>query len=538
MISSAAQPTYLRSPRQFLGLLTLVTFACSPSPPDDEAAANEPEPRAEAPRPKESPPAIVLLVVDTLRADMLGRSDGLIRTPAFDALAEDGVRFTQAFSHAPMTLPAHTALFSSRPPFETGVLCNWQSVDGSLPLLPEWLAHQGYSTHAVVSLGTLNPLKGEVALDRGFATYNRDYWTMDTAPNVLARLQQTLDEVPEQQPVFLFAHFSDPHAPYNLHAGDVDTAEVLVDGERVAEVSISNMTQWEQNFALEPGQHSVELRAKVGFKVHQLRWAIGPKAQRLDWEVGKKGVELEQARVAIELGEAADTSLRFIVYDTQETFDEARDRYAGEVEWLDRYVGELVAQLRERGLYEDALFVLTSDHGEALGERGWIGHVRDLYDEMLHVPLVIKAPAGHAARARLAEVSGSLVPQQDLVPTVLEIAGLRPLPGALGTSLLSERTPLLVAETHRPVAPEDFICLRDEHFKMIFAPARGAYELYDLRADPGEKDDVFDARRGEREEWVEQLRLIAQRAAGAGVDGELTDEGRDLLEALGYTADR
>ena len=102
-------------------------------------------------------PSVVLIVVDTLRADAVLDPRGQCDTPNIDALARDGVAFERAFSHAPMTLPSHTALFSSRPPFETGVFNNWQPVREDLPLLAQWLEEYGYQTHAVISLGTLDP---------------------------------------------------------------------------------------------------------------------------------------------------------------------------------------------------------------------------------------------------------------------------------------------------------------------------------------------------------------------------------------------
>jgi hypothetical protein len=106
---------------------------------------------------------VVLIVIDTLRADAIAR----VPTPHIDSLAEAGVAFGRAFAHAPMTLPSHATLFSGRLPSTTGVVNNGQDVPGGLPLLPQRLAAQGYSTFGVISIETLWPRTPESGLDRG-----------------------------------------------------------------------------------------------------------------------------------------------------------------------------------------------------------------------------------------------------------------------------------------------------------------------------------------------------------------------------------
>src|SRR5262245_19877404 len=97
---------------------------------------------------------VVLIVIDTLRADAVFDPAGKYETPCLDRLASEGVAFEHAFSAAPMTLPSHMSLFSSRPVLETGVFVNQQTVPTDLPLLAEWLEEHGYDTRAVLSLGT------------------------------------------------------------------------------------------------------------------------------------------------------------------------------------------------------------------------------------------------------------------------------------------------------------------------------------------------------------------------------------------------
>jgi arylsulfatase A-like enzyme len=226
--------------------------------------------------------------------------------------------------------------------------------------------------------------------------------------------------------------------------------------------------------------------------------------------------------------------VRLWINDSLNRKDSQR-RYIKEVEYVDGYIGELLSELKARRLYDDTLVIFTSDHGEALGERKMIGHVQNLHDEMLHVPLVIKPPAGHLAAARLRAVRESLTPHSDLVPTILEIVGLPPLPDQRGTSLLREHERFLIAETHKPESKRNFVCLRDERYKMILDPDEGTYAMFDLTEDPGELVDVFAEQRSQRAAWVDQLETIASIvAAGGRLEDERDPETLERLKALGY----
>jgi arylsulfatase len=480
-------------------------------------------------------PNIVLLVVDTLRGDMVSQEDGSTNTPGFDSIAEDGVNFPSAFSHAPMTLPAHTSLFSSRAPFETGVLNNWQDVREDLPLLAEWLRERGYQTRAVVSLGTLDR-RGQEALGRGFDSFDQDYWHMDQAPRALTRIRASLDKMEAERPFFLFAHFSDPHEPYNLHAESDKEAEVYLDGELVATLSISDMSQWVGEFELELGKHELEIKSEAKFRINALEWTQEKKFVGATWEQGKVRTPSKRVLISGMAKTKAPTEIRVWITESVASAAERRNRYISEVNWMDTSIGEFVVELKTRGIYDDTLILFTSDHGESLGEHGAFGHVQNLYDEMIHVPLVIKPLAGDPRIEVLRSVRKTVVPHQDLVPTILELAGLPDLPGSRGTSLLSmKREALAIAETHKPEANRNLICFRDSEFKLIYDSDKDAFELYDLEQDPGEENNVYGTRRNEREEWVAAIKRIADLAqSGAMSEGEVSPETRELLDALGY----
>jgi arylsulfatase A-like enzyme len=151
------------------------------------------------------------------------------------------------------------------------------------------------------------------------------------------------------------------------------------------------------------------------------------------------------------------------------------------------------------------------------------------------VPLIVKPPKSDPRRSQVAENSTRLVSHADVTPTILELACLPALPGQLGTSLLRESDAVHFAQTHRPEAKLDQLCLRDEHFKMIYLPKYDEFFFYDLESDPGELDDVYTTRRGERADWPERLRALARLAAERAKNGYTPDAGKQAdLEALGY----
>jgi arylsulfatase A-like enzyme len=516
----------------------------------------EPAPQPEAPaRIVWTPPApvnVVFLVIDTLRADALLDPDGRYDTPNLDRLASEGVVFERAFSAAPMTLPSHMSLFSSRPPCETKVLNNGQTVPLDLPLLAEWMTHNGYETRAVISLGTLNPVNRQEPSSRGFEQYDIRYRDLAVAAETTPRLAESLAGRDPARPLFLFAHFADPHEPYNAHGRIVREVEVSKDGATLERFVISDTNRREHELVLGPGRSVFEFTPVAPtrrFRVRRFECLEGGKPLPVEWEAGQKMQAVERTRLVVERGERASAPciVRFWLND-EVPLDELRERYAAEVAYVDRAVGELFAELERLGLYRESLIVFTSDHGEGLGEHTLVGHVERLSDELIHVPLIVRVPDADPRKPELARSARNLASHLDVVPTLLELVGLPPLPGQRGSSLLDSSTRVHIAETHRPEAQRTQIALRDERFKMVYfppdpearPPQAARFELYDLVADPDERRDVFHARAKERPDWPEQLDTIwrqSQVARVAGVGPESDEERRareDMLQALGY----
>lgn len=479
-------------------------------------------------------PNLVLIVVDTLRADALSKSAGSAETPAFDALEADGIAFRQAFAHAPLTVPSHAAIFSSRLPHENGVRSNGQLVGTGLPLLAEHLAEEGYSTAAAVSLATLWPNEKLRGLDRGFEHYDTGDRMVARSFEVLPRIRAALDAADSKEgPFFLFAHFSDPHEPYCAYDGPERTASFVLNDEALAEVSTSRATDWSKSISFSPGTHHLRIRSADEFKLRQ--FALDDARGDLSWELTEG--ELLQAgrsvtiRIVNPRVAPVTAVLRAWVNDVP-SLSEIRSRYVAEVEAVDRAVGELIAELKERGLYDQSLIVLTSDHGEGLGEHGIVGHAVQLYDEALHVPLVMKLP--YSARpAHLARAAGTLVRHKDLAPTLLRELDVARIPDATGRPIENTAPRILLAEAHPPEAPQTILAMRDNEYKLIYFAGDDRFEFYYLPSDPLELDNVFLHQGHLRTQWQVDLRRLASESREAVAD-ELSEDVASRIQALGY----
>jgi arylsulfatase A-like enzyme/tetratricopeptide (TPR) repeat protein len=208
--------------------------------------------------------------------------------------------------------------------------------------------------------------------------------------------------------------------------------------------------------------------------------------------------------------------------------------YDGEISYADELVGRLIASLEASGLYDRAIVVVTSDHGEGLGEHGEAEHGIFLYRESVHVPLVVRLPRAARGGTRVA----GTVAQADLAPTLLELAGLA-AEGMDGTSLRSALAG--TAATGHPVYSETFYPRYHLGWSELFAATDGRYryvraprpELFDLSSDKAEQRNLAAERTnvaGAMNLWLEQ------RGAGgaASAPEEVPSDVREKLQALGY----
>lgn len=399
--------------------------------------------REQAPAAPDSRPNVLLIVVDALRPDRLG-CYGYARntSPNLDALAAEGVLFTDAMSHGPATVMATPALLTGRRPGEHGMeWVRWDEVrryakpgeDGRT--LAELLREHGYHTAAI----SANPVLGEeIGLHRGFDSYDlscaqEDVWRAMSAAAVNQRAYEWLRrDGHAQAPFFLYLHYMEPH---NLYC---PPSEFCVFGR--------------------PG--------------------YTPADTQLNTEMNLLADSAPDHRVTEGVLSAQGFSLRDV--------ERLSDLYDAEVLCSDHYLNELFRQLRDLGVYENTLIVVTADHGEAFLEHDTLEHSETLYQELLRVPLIMRGP-GIAAGREIAH----LVELVDVAPTILEAAGLPVTTPMSGTSLykvISDREAITDDVGLAFLPPKEMYALRLGSLKFIVSPERT--ELYDLATDPHEQTDL------------------------------------------------
>lgn len=467
--------------RRLVLSVSLAALVACDAPPGDGSTA--------PPRPN-----LILISVDTLRADHLG-CYGYPRptSPFIDALARDGVRFENAFAQTSWTLPSHMSLLTSRHPHSHAVQTDRDRLPDSVTPLAAVLQRHGYHTAAFV---TWVYVGAKFGFGRGFSEFHElvpPPEQIDVGSRHATRAEELVDRVlawlgtRPPEPFFLFVHFFDPHLDY---APPLEHA-------RVFDPEVTDLEHGTYEF-LKPSIRG-----------------LNPEPKPLLAE--------EVARV--------------------------RALYDGEIRYVDHELARLFGAPAASAL-SDALVVFTSDHGEEFQEHGSMeGHGWTLYDEVTHVPLVVRLPGREHAGTEI----DALVQSIDVAPTLLDFLGLEPPAGFEGRSLL----PTIHGENVSPDAEGRFAlatlqrfnvraAIRTRRHKLIFTDDTGTnvfgvpvvpgFELYDLERDPGEQRNVYDPSQPVARSLAQQMaeRLSASKRAERAPAPELTEEERARLRALGY----
>jgi arylsulfatase A-like enzyme len=447
---------------------------------------------------------VAIFLIDTLQARRLNvyGYERNVTSPNIDALAAQGVLFERACAAAPWTLPSVASLLTSRFPCEHGVLSTRTRFGSGAQTLPMHLKQLGFTTIGLWANALVGPGLG---FDRGYDFY-RESFTTDGEEVYAARRM-----VPGR-PFFLYIHNIEPHNPeffapkHTPGFRDVPQAT----RERIAGLykQYRNATWLDFDHQRPPGTTEVT-------------------------EVQEEGV---QGLVAL-----------------RDTYNELYDAC---VRLADQRVGSAIRALQQRGEWDSTLFILVSDHGEEMHEHGGWSHDQSVYEELLHVPLIIRFPHNQYAGRRVTD----LVSLVDVMPTVLDVLGKPDLVADLrGSSLM----PLIRGEANRdeqsfyiPSMRHNVmsyyrpwkqqrgdvnVVVRRGDWKGIWNVERDTFELYDLLTDAGEQDnlapqqpELLAAMRQHVEAWYETCGHRTAEGAGAVEAGQLNEQTRRNLRALGY----
>lgn len=415
------------------------------------------------------PRGLVLITIDTLRADHVGGYGNLGLTPNIDRLAARGTLIEHAVTPTPTTGPAHASMFTGQHPWRHGVLDNAVPFDTPRgDALAEILKSSEFRTAAFVSSYVLD---SRFRFDRGFETYWFDpkhsyTWMGEYVEAFWSRGEHTTnaamrwlgERASDSSRFFAFVHLFDPHSPYS------PPPELLYQSETP--------------------------------------------------------VELAHKRLPPQTGSWAELS-------------ELIRKYRGEVRYVDKQVGRLLDRIRILGLEDEVAVIVTSDHGEGLGDHGHLEHGRNLFGELLRVPLIVAGP-GIPKAARLA----GPVQLEDLHPTILTLLGISredssKTDGLDLTSWLTgaetepPRTKTYGRRKYYPDQP-DWYFQGDVETKWIGTLDNNGV-TYDLKNDPREL-----AGEGGRRVPGDLLERVERDRHPDPARRQLDEESRRALEALGY----
>jgi len=486
-----------------------------------------------------APTNVVLIVVDTLRSDAILDPDGTLRVPGLANYQDRVATFPRCYSHASLTRPSHASLFTSRMPSEARVVGNHDFLPEDMPVLAEWLHEQGFQTLAASSFWLTGADEGRIkepGLMRGFEQIEGPHAPLRWSEETLDTVRKLLKKADPSRPLFLFCHFVDPHYPYRTQRGEPFEVALRYEDELSETLTASNTAYLTRTIEVPPGEHTLSFRADAEFTL--LHFEVFGDRDKVDWGFTRGNVGEKDSEFVVRLNNPNDRAfhrtIQFCAYDAPD-IPTSRERYAEEVERMDRTLAAFFELLDERGILDEGLVVLTSDHGEALGEHGILQHASNLYDELVHVPLVVKPPRSNPhLLADLRARSGEMVGIIDVTPTILDILRVPALPGQRGQSILEHQPGLYLAEGHPPYADHLQISVRDDRYKLIYHPEEDRYFMYDLLEDPHEEHDLWAEHPGMRSEWAALLREKATQLASSQPIETIDPALRRDLEALGY----
>lgn len=462
------------------------------------------------------PKNLLVIAVDGLRLDALRPTLGAPKTPNIQRLSGAGVDFAWCFAHSSATLPANAALLSARTPSSSRVRVDGQAIESDVTLLQEHLRDSGWQTFGVFASPEVRaPATGE-GLDRGFHLGRTHPREAPRASEVNAEIVPMIQRANHDAPWFAYVQLTDPTAPYSSHGTADRAARVLIDGKQVDRVGTSDPGSWKRTVHVSPGKHVLEFRGDEDFVVTHVEAFRGGEPLDISVLRGAFGKASKSFSATIEAygPVEAEIELSAFVHDVPD-LAEVRARYKLEVEAVDQAIGELIAALERNGQYDHTCIVLVAPHGESLGEHGELGHGSGLTDSVLRVPLIIKPVLNDDSRGELAKRRLDVVRVVDLAPTLLEMFGEDPLPRAEGSSLLHEGDRQLLAEVHPPQASSSVLAVRDERYKLVYTAGDDRFEMYDVKSDTLELDNVFALQGHFRAKWQAQLRDLAERAPQA-----------------------
>lgn len=455
--------------------------------------------RSFAPKKDASGPNIILIAIDTLRADYLPlfSDKAVAKTPHLDALGEDSVTFQNAFSQASWTKPSFGTIMTGMYPEGHGATAKMGQnsfLPDGVETLAEVLHDGGYYTCGFANNPNVFSIFG---FDQGYVEYT------DMAPSLYFGASNSAAELTVYQ-ILRRVH------------GRIFRKLVITDFYQPAEIVTQKALDWVD-----------EKNPPEGAPFFLFLHYMDPHDPFMDAD--EEGVGYAR---------------RDMKKPPAELLDPMKKAYNDEIEHLDTHLGALIKGLKDRGLYDDSVIMLTSDHGEEfLEHEGW-WHGNTLYDEQIKIPLLVKLPGGASGGERVNGLARNI----DIATTLIELAGLSAPVAMRGIALATRESGPVNPDTAYSYAEIDFEgnvvqAVRTMEEKLIHANVdntRGLepIELYDMVADPNEQTNLAGGGNERQALLLQTLKdMQASILAGAVEPSMAKDVSADVaeqLEALGY----
>ena len=439
------------------------------------------------------PNSIIFITIDTLRADHLGCYGYPRRTsPFIDDLASKGVLFKNAFSASSHTAPSHASFFTSLYPIQHGVLLNGQTLDKSIDTFAQVLQRVGFETAGFTSVRFLKGLK------KGYSYFDipgsKDSGYRQ-AKNTVSKAIDWLENKKPDSKYFMWIHLYDPHKPYRSPKYYLETMENLFEENPKPAINY-----WKDSIGISPeNKHN-------------------------------------------------------IIVVSEPTYVDRMNKYDSEILYVDNELQRLYTYIKQRGLHQNLLWIITADHGEAFGDRNRYGHGEYIYNEMIRIPLIFFSENKQYKN----NIINVLVRSVDMMPTLFDVVNIsykKQYGSIQGFSLL----PLLQGKSgmypakysyseRRPKDAKDargwtknwedgnIVCLQDINSKYIYHSINED-EYYDLIDDPREIDNIIsiksDSKNKMRSLLIDKYKIFLRKGENKqsnDIDNEYVKE----LRALGY----
>lgn len=437
---------------------------------------------------------VILISIDTLRADHLS-TYGYYRntSPKIDRFGSKSILFENAISQETWTIPSHISIFTSLYPLTHRVGIN-NTLAENATTLTEVLKSEGYATAAFTAWGwAIAPTTG---LGRGFDIYRQINYTNASLEKLKESSVHYLDnsnpvfgwlEKNRGKKFFLFFHTASVHDPY---------------------VAAKNYSK-----VFDPSYSGAMLDSEE--RLLDIVWDNPTRFFNKSDTVSPEVVARQLVKSTMNISDARDVYHLVAVYD-------------GKILQTDGFVGFFLERAEGMGLLNNTIIVLLSDHGEELFDHGKLGHSQQLYDETIHVPLIIYNPRVEGG-ARIKEQAQLI----DVMPTVLDMLGMN-IPKVEGRSLL----PLVDGTAGDSFNSYVFstkgledASVREISWKAIFK-SNGVPELYNLISDPRETKNIIKERNDKFSELKEKLFEWGKSIGIKSGDTEKSIE--EELRKLGY----